>query len=488
MFDKEFYPTPEDVIHTMIADCDLQNKYVLEPSAGKGDIVDVLKQYGAKVLACELDFDLAKIVSTKCDLIDRDFLSLKSDRISHCDFIIMNPPFKNADKHILHAFNIAPEGCEIIALCNYETINNRYTRMRSRLYNVISENGSYINLGQCFSDAERTTDVEVGLIKLYKPKNGDDEFEDFMFSDEEEASIFGGSGVAQYSKIRDVVSRYIQGVKMFDSVMDKADEINECIKPLGGNFNIKFNAKNYTGSDYTKITRDSFKKELQKSAWISIFNDLNMDKYVTKSVKDNLNKFVEQQSTKPFTMKNVFSMIEVIVGTHEDRMYKVIEETFDWLTKHHHENRHSLAGWKTNSMYMVNKKFIAPYCGVDLSSNGHPEIIYGSIGSESFDDLIKAICVIVGERYEDKTSLYEFFRPKKEKEGYTYKEFGKWYDWNFFEIKVFKKGTLHAKFKDEKVWEMFNKAAVKTKGWRLPTKTGSDMNNKSNSVDLFNNE
>ena len=30
----------------------------------------------------------------------------------------MNPPFSNADKHILHTYEIAPRGCKIIALCN----------------------------------------------------------------------------------------------------------------------------------------------------------------------------------------------------------------------------------------------------------------------------------------------------------------------------------------------------------------------------------
>ena len=27
-------------------------------------------------------------------------------------------------------------------------------------------------------------------------------------------------------------------------------------------------------------------------------------------------------------------------------------------------------------------------------------------------------------------------------------EFGQWFDWNFFECKSYKKGTLHVKFKD----------------------------------------
>jgi hypothetical protein len=35
----------------------------------------------------------------------------------------------------------------------------------------------------------------------------------------------------------------------------------------------------------------------------------------------------------------------------------------------------------------------------------------------------------------------------------------------FFEIKFFKKGTVHLTFKDEKVWEQFNLAACAGKNW-----------------------
>ena len=56
IFNQDFYPTPENVIHSMTWDLDLKNKNVLEPSAGKGDIVDFCADRGAK------KYSLAKIV------------------------------------------------------------------------------------------------------------------------------------------------------------------------------------------------------------------------------------------------------------------------------------------------------------------------------------------------------------------------------------------------------------------------------------------
>ena len=43
-----------------------------------------------------------------------------------------------------------------------------------------------------------------------------------------------------------------------------------------------------------------------------------------------------------------------------------------------------------------------------------------------------------------------------------------WYDWAFYEIKIFKKGTLHLKFKDLNDWYVLNQAYGKLKGFSLP--------------------
>ena len=55
MFNQDFYPTPNDVIDQMIEGVDISGKTILEPSAGKGNIVDRLNDMGAKqVLFCEI--------------------------------------------------------------------------------------------------------------------------------------------------------------------------------------------------------------------------------------------------------------------------------------------------------------------------------------------------------------------------------------------------------------------------------------------------
>ncbi len=45
-----------------------------------------------------------------------------------------------------------------------------------------------------------------------------------------------------------------------------------------------------------------------------------------------------------------------------------------------------------------------------------------------------------------------------------------WYSWSFFEIKGFKKGTLHLKIKNIRDWELLNRAYAQAKGSTLPEK------------------
>lgn len=477
MFNKNFYPTPEPVIADMLLGIDLLNKVVLEPSAGKGNIIKALWKEGAKeVLSCELEPDLQKIISPISAFLQADFLTLTSDKISHVDFIIMNPPFDTAEAHILHAWKIAPEGCQIISLCNTETIENPYSGSRKVLKELLKNNGASWYLGDVFSSAERKTDVEVSKVCLTKPKTSKDEFDGYLFSSDEEPE-YSESGIITHNFITETVSRYISAVKMFDSVMQANNEINNLIKPISTGLDIEFGAKRNYNRYSAELTRETFKKELQKSAWKTVFNKMNMQKYITKGVSDSINKFVEQQQETPFTVKNIFKMLEIIVGTHSSRMDSILVEAFDYICSLSAENSTAGEKWKTNSNYKINKKFISPYvCDSDKRWQDAYVKINLHRREQDFDDLIKALCVVVGKNYdalkvkdsygrEYHPSLYSFF-------SYNKVFWGEWIEWNeFFRVKGFKKGTMHFEFLSDEVWESFNKKVAKIKGWTLPEKT-----------------
>jgi len=324
MFNKDFYPTPKEVVQRMIGQLDLQNAIIYEPSAGKGDIIDVLRAFSPKeILASESHPELADMASKKADRwMGNDCMQVTSTDIPHVTHIFMNPPFSADEKHILHMWDIAPEGCIIVALCNWETINTRNSRRRNKLELTARDYGSYENLGSVFDNAERKTDVEVGLITLHKPKEqGDNEFEGYFDMDEDVAAT--EAGTVSYSFTRDIVGRYIMAVQKFDEVQRANEEIMSIIKPMNSKGKISFGATIregvYHDSRHIDATRENFKKFLQRDAWATIFSKLDMDKYVTESVRKDINKFIELQSNVPFTVRNIQKMIEIVVGTSNSR-------------------------------------------------------------------------------------------------------------------------------------------------------------------------
>ena len=66
------------------------------------------------MIACEKDTNIKKLLNGKCDIIADDFLSVSSEQISHVDYIVMNPPFSEGAKHILHALKLHLQDVQLL--------------------------------------------------------------------------------------------------------------------------------------------------------------------------------------------------------------------------------------------------------------------------------------------------------------------------------------------------------------------------------------
>jgi hypothetical protein len=454
MFNSDFYPTPLEAIKSM--GFNPEGKIILEPSAGKGDIVDYCFDNGAKkVIAYESDTNLRKILKDKCLLFGDDFLSANGENLSHIDMIVMNPPFRNADEHILKAWEVAPSGCEIYALCNYETINKDY--FYSELNALIRGYGTSENLGDCFSTAERKTNVEVALIKLVKPNtDGEDFYTGFFMGEDDEEEKESGPGLMEHNEVRAMVNRYVGTLKVFDQLAESLVSLNYMTSQIGMS-----KSSISVGYNDTFTTRDEFLKKLQKDSWGHIFKKLNMGKYVTSGVMKDVNKFIETQEKVPFTMKNIYRMIEIIIGTREDNFNRALIEAVDNFTQHTSENRFGVEGWKTNSGHMLNKKFIVENI---MENNGYSPFTpkYDSYQCDRINDLNKVLCNVMGYNFNNIGEIYFIKNIIGTITPNT------WYDWGFFEVKFFKKGTMHLKFKEVDTWYRLNAAYGKLKGFSLP--------------------
>ena len=113
---------------------------------------------------------------------------------------------------------------------------------------------------------------------------------------------------------------------------------------------------------------------------------------------------------------------------------------------------------------MVNKKFIVPW-GCRITYGGR--VSFGEVGK--MNDITKALCNLMGKSFEDIESMYDL-------ENRMW--FGTWFEWGFFRIKCFKKGTIHFEFLDEEVWYKFNQTVAKSRGWSLPTMSNTTKKEK----------
>lgn len=228
---SEFYPTPEDLVEKMIQLADLDYCHtILEPSAGKGDILRVIARkastrfgrHGKQVLdvdCIEIDPYLRQILKfnfseeREHDLLHRDkvlqdareynrsvhqyFWKSPEDQAEHqaitaeletffkegihivhddfltysayksYDLIIMNPPFSNGDKHLLKALKMQEKGGRIVCLLNAETLRNPCTETRRDLLKRLQEVNAQVEfIENAFVSAERKTGVEVALVSV----------------------------------------------------------------------------------------------------------------------------------------------------------------------------------------------------------------------------------------------------------------------------------------------------------------------------------
>ena len=462
LFSADFYPTPPEVAALMLDPLDLRGKTVLEPSAGSGNLVrECLDRGAAEVVYCEQNpqlRDLLFAIKGAYPLHPAcNFLNAEAADVSHIDLIVMNPPFSADEAHILHAWEIAPPGCEIVALCNWNTCEGTYRRLQLQLASLVEGYGSKEDLGECFTTAERPTRVSVGMVRLRKPGqrvSAADEFDGFFLGpDDVEAQ---GEGLIPYRRSRDIVNRYVEACRIYDQQVEAGVRLRSVLDGFfGGELGLQVTVEG------APVTRNRFRKDLQKAAWKHVFAEFLPAQMATSNLQKDINAFVEQQSKIPFTERNIYRMLQIVAGTQDQRVDRAVEEAIDSLTKHTKENRWGVEGWVTNSGYMLNRRFIRAYMAERTYNNRGVSLKTYGAQSDEIHDLIKALCFITGRAYD------EVGQPEKPSgDGIFWP--GEWYDWGFFRFKAHLKGTVHFEFLDEEVWAAVNARYARIKGQVLP--------------------
>lgn len=485
---KDFYPTPSSVIAKMVepfrtGGCrtgfrgsDLYTMEILEPSAGKGNILDYLKETcfvkTRSLYAIEQDPDLVHILQSKgYKVIANDFLEYKPDYA--IDLIIANPPYSNGEDHILHMWNILHSG-HIICLLNSETVLNPFSQKRQLLAKIIQDNGSVEHIGKVFQDAERRTAVESCIVRLSKKSESkfDFKFENVTKETEHDFSeeIAGnnlaindltGNLIRCYDKTKDAFVKYIQARK-------ELAYYSEAILPKTRNIDsITDQAFKDSGEDTARY--NSFLDQIKLSAWQNILSKLNIEKYLTNSVLNNFQEFAKNQGALDLTKENIHELIMMIVGNRDQIMKQAVIDVFDLFTKYHQVNRIHPEGWKTNEAWIVGSKIILPRY-IEMGYHGYFSVNYNY--SQEFRDIEKVMCYISGIDYNELNQPLgseKYGTPDREKkfvklgleQAIRRVKIGDtgWSDSEFFQLRCYKKGTIHIKFKSEELRAKFNQIA-----------------------------
>lgn len=495
MFDKEyqFYPTPFTLFQKLVHPYRKDSRHggyawdrdsiILDPSGGKGDILDFIDDDSGNystptMLCCEIQAELQAILRDKgYQLVGSDWLQFEENYFF--DYIIMNPPFKDGAKHLLHAIELARK-THIACILNAETLRNPHTKERQHLLNQIEQYGSFEYYDAEFVDAERKTNVEVALVWLYIEQDmGDFEFD---FKDEEKVEIdmdfhVNSDSLARKDMIGNMNIRYKEVLDAYKELLFYQAKYNHYFNLFEAENDVPYNdGKDFlpqNGAPERKYMSVSVK--LKIAMWRTVIGKMDMRKYMSHKVSENFDKFIKQQANMAFTHNNVEDFLMMIMGNRKNIWDQAVVDVFEELTKYHDENRAHQEGWKTNDKYKINRKVILPrWCswGESYESSAQKKewgakfkIDYRD--KSKYDDIDKAVAYLAGHKLMHYTTINYHLEERFEKIGKIYPgdKFDNKVQSAYFNIRFFKKGTIHLEFRDKKLWDLFNMTACSHLNW-----------------------
>lgn len=472
MINKDFYPTPITLIKKMIKDIDFNNKYILEPSAGKGDICDYIKSINerAKIDCIEIEEELRMILnSKKYNVIHDDFLTFNTSK--RFDFIIANFPFSNGDEHLLKSIELLERnGGALICLVNAETIKNSYSNIRKVIKEKLNKNNAIIEfLEGEFENAERKTNVEVSLIMVEIKKEKEISLIlDSLKKSEEIKNYNTNNSLVENEPIKKLISMFDYESKAGEIIISEyyklkpllQDSFNSDYKNCILELNVK--GDRYSSDDLL----NNFLFELRKKYWRLLLRNEKFIKDYTQNIISDIESKIEDLGNYDFTIFNINNLEKEMNSKIIDGIEKSILKLFDDLSykysynKDFGDNIHYYNGWKTNKAHKINNKVIIPF----YTSRGYDntqEISWEN--KRKISDMVKVFNYLSRERKQN----IELLSTSKSEYANKEKDFRN-LDYIYFDITFYKKGTAHIKFKDLELLEKFNIYGSMKKGWLPP--------------------
>ena len=537
---KGFYPTPPELAERLLAGIDWHYvATVLEPSAGKGDLVKAVAQkahslrYGEtlSVDCVEIDPYLRSILEyefggrreeeiwerrkqlndkeswnavtrTKGELtpmeaaekrrlereydwlhklsapvVHDDFLTFQSRK--HYDLIVMNPPFADGDAHLLKAIELQRRwGGQIRCLLNADTLLNPCTNRRKVLESQLAELGAemeYIEGG--FANGERATGVTVALIKIAIPQVNEDSdifqrLSEAAHLDEESARDVTDMAVTDF--MEQIVSRFNVEV---DAGLELIREYRNMRPYLLDSFDKEdkfgFTTLTLCAGDPSKSggrgsvpSVNKFLGLVRKKYWSALFSNKEFVGKLTSNLREKYRGMVDEMVKYDFTLFNIQKIAAQMNAEMGRGIQDTIVELFDKMTEKQtwypemERNIHYYNGWKTNKAHKLGMKVILPVYGMFSSWSRKAFELYEA--EKTISDIEKVFDYLDGNMTAH-VNLHGVLQTACN-EGQTRN-----IPCKFFDVTLYKKGTMHIKFRNPELVDRFNIYCCKHKGWLPPS-------------------
>ncbi len=491
---KDFYPTPKSFVIKMLDGINFDKvSTVLEPSAGDGNIVEVIKEkqkntYRSKewieIDCVEKDPDLRSVLKCKgFRVIHDDFLTFNTYK--RYDLIVMNPPFSEGAKHLLKALAVQRYGGNIICILNADTIRNLCTNERKMLYQNLKALDASIEFEQgVFDSAERRSDVEIAVIKVSVPESKGSS----IIYDSLKSHFYRENGDVECTELTDndpikaAVRAYNKEVELGISLIREY----RALKPYL-NEDIGENCLSLSLGKDVALTENNYVKDVRTRYWTKLFNDVRFTGNMTSKQRNDYRSKVSELSDYDFSPYNILSIKEQICGGLISGIEECIIKLFDELSYQYSysdelsKNIHYYNGWKTNKSWIINEKVVMPFMNAwdDIWKKYAPFTgNYRHNLKDKLTDIEKALNYLDGG-LTDGSDIEDVLKTAEESQQM------KDIECKYFTLTFYKKGTCHLKFKNLELLKKLNIFGSQQKGWLPPSygkKTYQEMEESERAV------
>lgn len=506
MTKAQFYPTPPelaDKLLRMVAHdyqgrlyypSDINTPETLEPSAGMGALIEAIERadndrnqryHNSPEKYCghaiEVNSDRAATLKGKGYTVVADnFLNFCP--LYQYKYIIMNPPFNNGARHILHAIDLlTPEGT-LLAIVNAETIKNPCDNIRKELVSKLDEMKAEIEYVEAaFANAEHKTNVEVALIKAVAPEEKPACFTLDNFTQQikdEKDSLPETNALIRHGEIPALIDRYKAETQAAIALYQEIEGLNRI--GLATAFTCHINKAPGSSdklSDKTQIIR-----RINYDYWARLLYSKELNSLLTNKTQEEYRKNLRHMADYEFNERNILQLKENLCKNLLNNMEIAIMDVWETFTsKYSYEdyskNIHYYNGWKTNKAYKCNKKIILPYMNAYHYGDYMPDYQI----SRELADIEKVFNYLDCGRTDGEDMNAAIKTAKAQ--GMTR------FSTKYFDITLYKKGTAHLVFKDLELLKKFNLYCGRKQNW-LPdsygTKPYSDLSaEEKDVVDAF---